>query len=143
MIFQSADFECAFSSYRLPDEKIIPIFAAVMAKCLSYLVFALCLFLWDFSFSTAEGDMACMPSTTADRIRRYVQGLDGVISVMHFFRVQSGTRFRLCVLSKGIQLVLDGKMVCGRLQPCGCRREERNSRIHRFPAMPNYILYIR
>ena len=37
MIFQSADFECAFSSYRLPDEKIIPIFAAVMAKCLSYL----------------------------------------------------------------------------------------------------------
>ena len=64
MIFQSADFECAFSSYRLPDEKIIPIFAAVMAKCLSYLVFALCLFLWDFSFSTAEGDMACMPSTT-------------------------------------------------------------------------------
>ena len=64
MIFQSADFECAFSSYRLPDEKIIPIFAAVMAKCLSYLVFALGLFLWDFSFSTAEGDMACMPSTT-------------------------------------------------------------------------------
>ena len=35
-----------------------------MAKCLSYLVFALCLFLWDSSFSTAEGDMACMPSAT-------------------------------------------------------------------------------
>lgn len=64
MIFQSADCECVFSSYRLPDEKIIPIFAAVMAKCLSYLVFALCLFLWDSSFSTAGGDVACMPSST-------------------------------------------------------------------------------
>ena len=35
-----------------------------MAKCLSYLVFALCLFLWDSSFSTAEGDMACMTYAT-------------------------------------------------------------------------------
>ena len=35
-----------------------------MVICLSYFVFALCLFLWDSSFSTAEGDMACMPSAT-------------------------------------------------------------------------------
>ena len=62
---------------------------------------------------------------TADRIRRYVQDLDGVISVMHFFRVQPGTRFRLRVLSKDIQLLPDGKWcVAGcSLVAAGERRE--------------------
>lgn len=35
-----------------------------MAKYLSFLVFALCLFLWDSSCSTKEGNVNCMPSST-------------------------------------------------------------------------------
>lgn len=128
-----------------------------MAKCLSYLVFALCLFLWDFSFSTAEGDMACMPSTTimeagdgGETDTKYC-GQDKEIRA-GFGWGDIGYALLSCPIGHSIQAMRSfkghtacagWKMVCGGLQPCGCRREERNSRIHRFPAMPNYILYIR